>query len=253
MNPEHDLRNFKSISLNDINNISLMKRFDTKYVFHKDKLSKVLDFLKNHYSVLEIGEKRFMKYENIYYDTDEHLFYISHHNKKKNRHKIRFRKYAESNDSFLEIKFKNNKDRTIKKRIQITDRVETGNVINERKDFVEKYLPENICPAERLIPSININFSRFTLANVVRRERLTFDIGLEYSVKDSETYTISNIVIAELKQENASRNSPVVEFLKSENIKPSKFSKYCTGIALTKNGIKTNNFKMRLQDLNKYI
>ncbi|MDA3837711.1 MAG: polyphosphate polymerase domain-containing protein [Candidatus Delongbacteria bacterium] len=248
-----DLSNFNPISLKGINSISLMKRFDTKYVFHKNKLPDVLDFLKKHYSILEMGNKRFFRYENIYLDTDEHQFYISHHNKKKNRHKVRVRKYLESQDCFLEVKFKNNKDRTIKKRIQIEESKMTGDFILGNKDFVENHLPREVCPIEKLYPSIHINFNRFTLANVSNKERLTFDVGLEYYDSNSDIKVIDDLVIAELKQEMVSRNSPVVEFFKNQNIRPAKFSKYCTGMLLIKDDIKYNRFKTRLNELEKYI
>ena len=45
-----------------------------------------------------------MKYSTLYFDTNDKILYKHHHNKKGNRHKIRMRKYIDSNICFLEIK-----------------------------------------------------------------------------------------------------------------------------------------------------
>ena len=42
-------------------------------------------------------------------------FFLDHHNRRVNRNKIRFREYVGSNLTFLEVKTKNNKGKTIKK------------------------------------------------------------------------------------------------------------------------------------------
>ena len=49
------------------------------FIFHKDKLKNVLDYLSKHYEILEIDNKRFFKYENLYFDTDDYFFYHQHH------------------------------------------------------------------------------------------------------------------------------------------------------------------------------
>ena len=126
-----DLNKFKSISLKDLESVSLLRRHDSKFTFHSANLSVLLEKLADKYKILEIGGKRIFCYDNIYYDTNNLLFYNQHHNGKRNRYKIRTRKYLESNQLFFEIKIKNNKDKTIKKRIEIdNEQISTKNKAN---------------------------------------------------------------------------------------------------------------------------
>ena len=82
---ENDLTPFNATSLIDIETIKLMKRYDTKFIFHRDKLQSVFDYLRPDYQVLEINNKRSFLYENLYYDTDDYFFYHQHHNQRVNR------------------------------------------------------------------------------------------------------------------------------------------------------------------------
>ena len=64
-----------------------------------------------HYKCVEIENKRVSQYQTLYYDTKDMKLYNEHHNGHLNRYKIRHRTYVDSNLSFLEVKFKNNKGR----------------------------------------------------------------------------------------------------------------------------------------------
>ena len=108
---------FLPITLNDMDEVKLMSRTDTKFVFQLSKLPKLLLQLQPFYNVLTINSKVIHNYKSLYYDTEERKFYIDHHNSRINRNKIRFREYVDSGLTFLEVKLKNNKGRTIKKRM----------------------------------------------------------------------------------------------------------------------------------------
>jgi hypothetical protein len=83
---------FNATTLERLDVIKLLKRYDTKFIFCREKLLPVFDFLADHYNVLEIDNRRHFKYESLYYDTDDYFFYRQHHNKKYDRYKIRCRK-----------------------------------------------------------------------------------------------------------------------------------------------------------------
>ena len=74
--------------------------------------------LSNHYQVLEINNMRILPYSTTYLDTSDYLFYYQHVRGEFERYKLRYRKYEATNESFLEIKKKTNKGRTIKWRIE---------------------------------------------------------------------------------------------------------------------------------------
>ena len=113
------LDSFDPISLSEMDDVTLMNRADTKFVFSITTLLKVIHKLSYHYRVLEIKGVRLSAYQSLYFDTDDFQFYHQHHNGKTNRNKVRYREYIDSNLSFLEVKRKNNKGKTIKKRIQV--------------------------------------------------------------------------------------------------------------------------------------
>ena len=114
------LQRFLPISLNEMKNVRLMNRSDTKFITDKKTLEKLLRTAAQLYYVQEINGLRISNYQTIYWDTPEHTFYRIHHNGNKPRIKIRTRTYADSNLTFLEIKNKDNHGKTSKKRIAIT-------------------------------------------------------------------------------------------------------------------------------------
>ena len=70
-------------------------------------------------SILQIDGKRKHDYKSLYFDTEDRKFYNDHHNQRVNRYKVRYREYVDSGLVFLEIKCKNNKGKTIKKRLML--------------------------------------------------------------------------------------------------------------------------------------
>ncbi len=239
------LADFSPITLKEMDNVKLMDRTDTKYVFTLQQLPYFLDQLKNDYRVLEIEGNRISRYESLYFDTANFDLYHCHHRRKPNRFKIRFRKYVESNLHFFEVKFKNNKGRTIK------DRVKQKQIGDSIKDAAEVLLRDKT-PLEsvNLEAKIWVNYSRITFVNKVSPERVTIDIDLTFKSKE-QCKTIENLVIAEVKQDKA-LSSPFVKLMKKYHLREGSISKYCYGIiSLFK--IKHNNFKPNLILLKKVL
>ena len=110
---------FSPIKLAEMDNVKLMSRSDTKFAFKFSKLPELLNQMMPFYKVLEINGKFIHDYKSLYFDTDDRKFYLDHHNGRVNRNKVRFREYVGSDLTFLEIKRKNNKGKTIKKRNNI--------------------------------------------------------------------------------------------------------------------------------------
>ena len=103
-----------------------------------------------------------------------------------------------------------------------------------------------------LKPVIWVNYSRLTLVNKNSPERLTIDLDLEFIQGDVQK-SLSNLVIAEVKQENR-KSSPFLKVMKKFHIREGSISKYCMGIALTTdNRVKKNNFKEKLLNLKHII
>jgi hypothetical protein len=234
---------FEPISLHEMESVALMNRTDTKFVFRYDQLPGFLDQIKNEYRVLEINGIRASRYETLYFDTPDFKMYMAHHRGRPSRYKIRHRVYVDSNLHYFEIKFKNNKGRTIKNRIK---RKEIDWSI---KDKAEKFLCENThFSAENLFPKLWSNCSRITLVNKCSKERLTLDINLQFK-NDTAEKNLMNVVIAEVKQEKLSP-SPFISLMKKNRVRAGSISKYCFGVVFLYN-VKKNNFKPNLLFINK--
>ena len=113
------LERFRSIGLDEMDGIRLMNRVDTKFVTTDAMLEEILLRAESEYRVLEIDGIRMSAYDTLYYDTADLEMYMAHHNRRLRRYKVRTRTYLNSGESFLEIKRKNNRGRTKKKRIRI--------------------------------------------------------------------------------------------------------------------------------------
>jgi hypothetical protein len=241
--PLQVLSHFDPITLKEMDNVKLMNRTDTKYVFNIRQFEKIMLEIKDYYKVLEVEGKRLSRYETLYYDTALFELYYQHHKGKLNRYKIRHRTYVESDLGFLEVKFKNNKGRTIKTRINKRDVLFAWEP--ESEEFLTKTLPFE---PQKLVPVMWINYIRNTLVNKTGAERLTIDLNLEF-IKDGTTKKFDNLVIAEVKQDKR-KPSPFIQVMKKYHIREGSISKYCMGIATTCDDVKKNNFKSKLKTLN---
>jgi hypothetical protein len=237
---------FKTVTLDDLDKVKLMNRSDSKFCMHIAQLPHILEALYAEYSILKINGEIIFHYDNTYFDTPDNKMFISHQNGKRNRFKIRVRNYIESNLNFLEIKFKNNKGRTIKERVV-------------KQEFVpeftanEQIFIENACPYDGhvLEPKINSFFKRFTLVNSQFTERVTIDIVPGFRNPEKEI-TLSNLVIVEVKQNKSSDPALIIKVLQANKISSNGFSKYCIGRSLLEDDIKKNNFKPLLLKIRKY-
>jgi hypothetical protein len=197
--------------------------------------------------VQEIDGERNLEYDTTYFDTMAFDMYNQHQWNHTNRQKIRFRTYCISGLQFMEVKTKNNHGRTKKKRIEVIDM----NLNDQTKrDFLDTTLRYGV---DTLIPHIHNHFSRITLVNNAKTERLTIDSALRFhNMQTGTDYDMGNLVIIELKRDGLIY-SPVLEMLRQLRIHPHGFSKYCMGAALTNPELRVNRFKRKLIEINKIV
>lgn len=236
------LMHFEPTSLKEMDTVKLMDRTDTKFTFTENELEKVLLMVKDDYKVLEVEGKRQSAYKTLYYDTDNLKMYLNHHNGHLNRYKIRHRTYVDSDTGYLEVKFKNNKGRTIKERIK-----KKLTPMNWEKDTGDFLLAKTPFSPEVLKPTLWVNYKRITLVSKNNTERVTIDVDLEF-INEGLTQNLNSLVIAEVKLDKKSP-SVFLSKMKELHIREGSISKYCMGIALTKPYAKKNNFKEKLQSL----
>ena len=211
------LNNFQTVSLDDLDRVRLLDRQDTKFIFNQIDLPHILEKIKPFYRILEINNDRVYTYDTTYFDTDDFLFYVQHHNGSRNRFKVRFRRYSSNKKSFFEIK------------IKITG-----------------------LSANQLTPKLDLEFSRITLTDNTFNERLTIDANL--SAKNGTSNKLfDQLIIAEIKQNKYNPKSDFIRILRNLKIQEMRFSKYCMGLLHVNNNLKYNRFKPRLLQINKIL
>lgn len=243
------LQHFDPISLSEMEAVKLMNRIDTKYAVSIRQLPRILEKAANDYFIQDIDGVRLATYDTVYYDTDNLDMYIRHHDRQLVRQKIRIRQYVESGLNFLEIKKKNNKGRTRKKRIPLP----TPSIAVPTADVTEFIRTKSRYTWQQLQPALRTRFRRITLVNKAKTERLTIDLNLVWENQITHlSKTFDDLVIIELKRDG-NMPSPMLRIMLTERIRPLKISKYCIGTALTNHTLKQNRFKNKIRKIEKLI
>lgn len=243
------LTGFQPHTLMDQATSALMDRVDTKYLLGVQALNRCLPRLAADYTVLEMNGCQRMIYDTLYFDTPGRQFYLDHHNGKLNRMKVRTRHYRATDQTFLEVKLKNNKLRTIKQRMALTGSSADPQTLHH---FVNEQLG---LPATRMLPAILVRYHRITLLNRSSHERVTLDTGISFEHVDGhQRIPLPGVALVEVKSLRHHMVSPALAVLKRVQQRPVSFSKYCIGTALLYQGrIKANRFKPVLAQLNELV
>jgi len=238
---------FDTIGLSEMDKVGLMNRIDSKYVFSAERIPELLRNLKGYYKILEISGVRTFAYRTTYFDTSDFLFFRHHVTGKLERNKVRYRQYEATGVSFLEVKRKTNKNRTVKWRIK-NSLTENDMFDAKAVEFLQKYLSLN----SALLKPVTINrFNRITLVGSGMNERVTLDYNLSFSDPAGNIYGLPFIAIAELKRESGAGNSKIARVLKEFSIRTTGFSKYCIGTSLLYDLRGKNTIKSKLLLINK--
>ena len=259
MNISSLINKFRPISLEEMDGVKLMNRIDTKYAVPMSVLPAILAAAQENYFAQEIDGKRIATYDTLYYDTDTLDMYMRHHDRQLVRQKIRIRQYVDTHETYLEIKRKDNKGRTKKKRMAIPGFNVLPDTIGhtKREDWsVEDFIADKSrYQWQELSPHLSTRFHRITLVNTAKTERLTIDMDLVWVNKlTGEQKTFPELVIIELKRDGRVENDEQLSMsriLQSMRIQPFKISKYCIGTALTTPGLKKNRFKEKIRKIEK--
>ena len=238
------LESFDGITLQELDEIKLMNRVDTKFVFSIDSLNSLLQLLIKDFNCLHVNNCTIQTYKSVYFDDNNFSLFKAHHNGRVNRFKVRIRNYVESQLYFLEIKHKI-KRRTDKLRIKLSDFTEQFDAT--QIEFIQDVMQKKM----DLVPVLWNEFQRITLSGKNRNERLTLDLHLNFN-QDESNFAMENVVVAELKQADLDRNSPFYQIMKKQGVRPLRVSKYCVGLYSIhgQQQIKGNRFKKKIKILN---
>ena len=241
---------FAPITLDEMDSIRLMNRIDSKYLTDTLELRALLkDAAAHGYRVFEQDGERLHGYDSIYFDTSELRMFTEHRRGKAVRQKVRTRMYRQSGLCFLEVKRKNNRGRTKKKRIPVPAALfedfrgdeEVCSWLTDHSDY----------DARSISPSLETSFCRITLVNKELSERLTIDLSVSFrNFRTGAIADIGEAVIIELKQDGW-LCSEMQDILLRHRVKPMRVSKYCIGIVSTDSGVHPGRFRQKFRTIEK--
>jgi hypothetical protein len=239
------LKLYDPISLDEMSDYKLLNRIDTKYICNVELLPIILEASLREFRIQEMNKERIFRYESLYYDTPELKTYFDHHQGKRIRYKIRFRKYIDTGDAFLEIKKKKNYIRTDKRR---TEFELSSEMTKEHLKFLQNHID---VPQSGLEPSIWTLFDRITLAGKNHLERVTIDTNICFRDNNSQEVLLPNMAVLEVKRTKSGDTSPFIKTLKDLKLRPFGISKYILGNILLTPNIKHNRFRNKVVTVNK--
>lgn len=237
-----ELRSFRPITLAEMDAVALQDRQETKFVLDLALLIDLLPALAADYSVLNVAGERLSRYRTLYFDTPNLDLYRSHQAGKPTRFKVRSREYVETHTSFLEVKKRTNRKRTLKRRMMTNGLVTALGGVGA--GFVDDEFPFE---AGLLTPVLWNRYQRMTLVGLTRLERITLDLALDFEgagdFASMGSAALPGVVIAEVKQPRLTRDSPFLEFLRGAHVRATSFSKYCMGVTMLIPGVPSNRFR----------
>ena len=234
------LDSFATVSLSELGAASLLERVETKYVLALEGLDEVLRELQTDYRVLDVHGVQH-PYRSLYFDTPDFSLYRRHHAGARGRYKLRSRSYVSTDTHFFEVKHKNNKGRTLKRRVSTSHLVAS---LGEVRGFLSEAYPASTADFSARLEN---TYTRTTLVSPAGDERVTVDTGLEFC-GNGERVSLPNLVIGEVKRESRAVTSAFMRQTKDLHISPHSLSKYCLGVSLLY-PVKHNRFKPTLRRL----
>ena len=231
------------VGLDDlVQSAELLTRVDRKYVLPLGAAERlVADLAAPRGSgaaprVLEIDGERASRYRSVYIDTPELLsFRLAAHGRRR-RFKLRTRTYLDTDAAFLEIKTRGAHGVTEKDRVVYAP-ADAGRLTAPARDAAAEALASvGVDPgrADDLRPVLLTAYRRATLLTPGAAcgdgaSRATIDTELEWIASDGTTLALPMTAIVETK--SPGRASTVDRALWRAGYRPSRISKYATGVA----------------------
>lgn len=227
--------------------MSLMNRVELKFLLAARNVPELINLISEEYCILEIDDHRVFPYSSTYLDTADYMLYNQHVRGELDRYKIRYRKYESTGLTYLEVKRRTNKGRTIKCRIE---KISSDVAFDKRS---ERFITEHSPVSSGMIKPVLLNrFMRVTLAHLQHNERITIDFNMTFSDAGlTSELRLPYLAIVEYKKESYSDSLCFRSLMKKIRARPSSFSKYCIGSCLLNDSLKKNILKPKLLLLKK--
>ncbi|WP_347267714.1 polyphosphate polymerase domain-containing protein [Paracoccus sp. (in: a-proteobacteria)] len=243
------LGQFDGISLEALNaKAAMLERLDQKYIIPAAGLHLALAEFRALFDVLEIDGRRAFTYATRYFDDAERRAYYDHHQGRRKRCKVRVRQYLDAGFSYLEVKLKDKRDVTVKKRLRLDAPLEELDAACT--GFIDRCHTElyGTPLARDLTPVIGMRYQRVTLVAKQGGERMTIDSGIDFAQNGHKRAVSPGLFIVETK--SARGNGAADAILRRLHLHPTKrCSKYCIGMAALGQVARMNRFLPALRRL----
>ena len=237
-----------TITLAELNSeASLLTRIDRKYLVPPGATQEVVNHLAPRAQVLQIDGLRHFRYASTYFDTPGLDAYFLAARKRRRRYKIRTRTYLDSGLCFLEVKTCGARGSTVKRRMGY-HADDASRLTGPGRAFVAACLAgagvtgsaaaREVAAALR--PVLATTYERTTLHLPRAEARATIDTALTWrrlgpahltaAISEGEPVTVADIAVVETK--NPATPSPADRALWEAGYRPTRISKYATGMAL---------------------
>jgi len=220
---------------------ALQTRIDRKYLLPQDAAERAVAGLAGCARVLEIGGRRDMGYRSLYFDTPELTSYHLSARGRRRRFKVRRRTYLDTGQSFLEVKTRGSRGSTVKERTPDDDgRTPALDAAGRR--FVDEVLSRRGVPpvAAALQPVLATGYQRTTLYLPASDSRVTVDTDLGWAVPGGPVLELAGMAIVETK--SSSTPSAADRWLWRHGVRPTRVSKYGTGLAALAGSLPANRW-----------
>lgn len=221
---------------------ALLTRVDRKYVVPVDDAVRLLDRLRGTARVLEIGGERAFGYASVYFDTDGLDSYLLAARRRPLRWKVRTRTYGSSGERWLEVKTRDRRGRTVKHR-DVHDG-DPADLPAHGTAFVAGALDAAgvAPPTTALRPTLVTRYRRSTLHLPDDDSRVTLDTALVCTLAPGgRSAVLPGRVVVETK--TAGHASAVDHLLWRSGHRPSRISKYATGLAALEPGLPSTRWR----------
>lgn len=243
---ENHIGQLPAISLEELNALaSLQTRVDRKYLVPARQLVGLLSTFDEQMQVLETDGVRAFDYDSVYFDTPTLDSYHLAAFGRRRRYKIRTRSYLNSGVSFLEVKTEGSRSATVKERIPY-DLADRAVITADGASYIAETLAGagTTLRPETLAPVLETKYARITLLLPASNSRATIDLDVAWTVPGRETLVLRDQVVLETK--SGSAPGGLDRHLWLAGIRPSRISKFATGLAALNPDLPANRWHRTL-------
>ena len=236
------LRHLAPIGLEELNAAAaLQTRVDRKYVLPAHQAKELLAAFRADLMILEMDGKRGFDYDSVYFDTARLDSYLLAARGRRRRFKIRTRTYLDSAVSFLEVKTEGSREATVKDRIpyELSDR---SRITAEGLAYINDTLAATIgdVPSGPLEPVLETRYRRTTMFLPGSDSRATIDEAVTWQRPGGSSWLLDGALVLETK--SGSTAGPLDRHLWANGVRPSRISKFATGMAALRPELPANRW-----------